>query len=124
MPIIGGMVDPNRVMEKVPAYGTWQSNRPVSSTYTFTGPTTGTNNVATAPYAVTIPAGTRVVDPIVFTPDSGGGGGTFTPSTVRLTDVDRVGTFTYTLVGTGSKTISVTNDRGLTNPASIVTVIS
>ena len=122
MPIIGGMVDPNRVMEKVPRYDSWQSNRHDASNYTLSGPTTGSNGVATAPFSVTVPAGLRLTKPMVVTPAASGG--TFTPSTVRLTDNDRTATFTYTLVGTGSKTISVTNDAGLTDPTSIVCVIS
>lgn len=124
MPIIGGMVDPNKVMEAVPRYEHWQSNRPYAATYTYTGPTTGSNGVATAPFTVTIPAGTNISEPVTITPDSGGGGGTFTPTTVRLTDADRQASFTYTLSGTGAKTIGVTNNRGLTNPASIVCTIS
>lgn len=116
------MVDPNRVMEKVAPYGDWRQHRPAASQYGMTGPTTGSNGVATAPFVISIPPGTVIPLPVTITPSTAGG--TFTPTTVRLTDVDRSASFTYTLSGTGAKTISVTNDRGLTDPASIVCTIS
>lgn len=55
------------------------------------------------------------------TPSDGGAGGTFTPTTVALaadssTDTK---TFTYTPTSDGTVTISVTNNRSLTNPSSI-----
>jgi len=120
----GGMVDPNKVMEKVANYDQWNPHRPNVTGYTYTGPTTGSNGSATAPFFVTIPAGIKIPLPVTFTPSSGGGGGSFTPTSIRLTDVDRQASFTYTLVGTGSKTISVTNDGGLTDQPGIVCVIS
>ena len=122
MPIIGGMVDPSHGMEAVPSYDAWQSNRPNAATYNFTGPTTGSNGVATAPFVVALPTGARVPVPVTITPSTSGG--TFAPTTARLTDVDRSATFTYTLVGTGAKTIAVANDAGLTNPSSIICTIS
>lgn len=122
MPIIGGMVNPNAVMEKVPSYDAWQPNRPNATQYNFSGPSTGSNGVATAPFIVSLPNGQALPNPVVITPSTSGG--TFTPTSVRLTDSDRQATFTYTLVGTGAKTISVTNDRGLVDPASIVCTIS
>ncbi len=122
MPIIGGMVDPNKVMEAVPRYEHWQSNRPFASTYNFSGPSTGSNGVATAPFTVRIPDGVNISTPVTITPSTAGG--TFTPTTVRLTDADRAATFTYTLSGTGAKTIAVTNNQGLSDPASIVCTIS
>lgn len=123
MPIIGGMVDPNKGMEAVPPYLAWATNKSVASSYNFAGPSTGSNGVATAAFVVNIPAGTQIPNPVTVTP-ADASSGTFTPTTVRLTDVDRTGTFTYTFVGTGAKTISVTNNQGLTNPASIVCTIS
>jgi hypothetical protein len=122
MPIIGGMVNPNAVMEKVPSYDAWQSNRDNATQYTMTGPSTGSNGVATAPFVISLPAGVALPVPVIITPSTSGG--TFTPTTVRLTDVDRQASFTYTLSGTGAKTIAVANDRGLANPASIVCTIS
>ena len=116
------MVNPNSVMEKVPSYDAWQSNRANASQYNMSGPTTGSNGVATAPFIISLPAGVALPLPVTITPSTAGG--TFTPTTVRLTDSDRQASFTYTLSGTGAKTISVTNDRGLTDPASIVCTIS
>ena len=123
MPFIFGMVDPTKGMQKVVPYDQMVAQRPNVSNYTFTGPSTGSNGVATAPFQVQLPVGVSLPQPVTITP-ADASSGTFTPTTVRLTDVDRAATFTYTFVGTGAKTISVTNDRGLTNPASIVCTIS
>lgn len=116
------MVNPLSGMEPVPPYTAWNSNRAPASTYNFTGPTTGSNGVATAPFVVSLPVGVQLPNPVTITPSTSGG--TFTPTTVRLTDVDRTATFTYTLVGTGAKVIAVANDQGLTNPSSITCTIS
>ena len=60
-----------------------------------------------------------VVGTVTVTPSDGGGGGTFTPTTVALTTLAPSDTFTYTPASTGTKTISVTNDGGLTDPANL-----
>ena len=56
----------------------------------------------------------------VVTPSDGGAGGTFTPTTVTLAaGTNTSATFTYTASATGTKSISVTNNGSLTNPAAL-----
>lgn len=81
------------------------------------GPSAGTTTVASEPFTVSIAgpiAGTAVV-----TPSDGGGGGTFTPTTVSLSSGTRTATFTYTAGSVGTKTISATNNGGHTNPSNL-----
>jgi hypothetical protein len=61
---------------------------------------------------------------VTVTPSAGGGGGTFTPTTVALTTVSPSQSFTYTPVSVGAKTISVTDDAGLTDPAPITYTVT
>lgn len=84
---------------------------------TLTGPTSGTNGVASTDF--TVGADGTITGDVVVTPSDGGDGGTFTPTTVTINSGSPTGTFTYTPASTGTKTISVTNDGGLTNPSSI-----
>ena len=119
-----GMADPNKGMEPVVPYVSQVANRFPATNLLLSGPTTGSNGVATAPFTVSLPVGVSLLSDLTVTPSDAAGGGTFTPTTVRLSDYDRSKTFTYTLAGTGSKTISIANNQGLTNPSSIVCVIS
>ena len=66
----------------------------------------------------TVSAGSIASDTIV-TPSDSGAGGTFLPTSVTLTSGTLSRTFKYTASSAGSKSISVTNDGGLTNPAPI-----
>jgi len=84
---------------------------------TMTGPTSGAVGVASTNF--TIGANGTITGTRVVTPSDGGGGGTFTPSTVSISAATPTATFTYTPASAGAKTISVTNDGGLTNPANI-----
>lgn len=83
---------------------------------TLSGPTTGTLGNASTNF--TIGSNGSVTGSVVVTPSDSGAGGTFTPTTVTLTTTS-TGTFTYTPSSTGTKTISVTNNGGLTNPSTI-----
>jgi hypothetical protein len=87
-----------------------------ATTYTFTGPTTGVVNAASTNFTVT-PDGEA--SGITVTPASDGTG-TFTPSSVTFSGSDAA-TFTYTPTSTSGSphTISVSDDGGLTDPASI-----
>jgi hypothetical protein len=91
----------------------------IATTYVYSGPTSGATAVASAPFTVHLLSGQTVPAPVTVTPHDGGGGGTFTPSTVSLTTAAPSATFTYTPGSTGAKTISVTNGGGLTDPASL-----
>jgi hypothetical protein len=93
----------------------------VAYTYTLTGPTTGTVSVASTNFTVALAAGVTVSGTVTITPHDAGTGaaGTFTPSTVGLTNAAPSATFTYTPASTGIKTISTTNSGTLTDPASL-----
>lgn len=128
MPQIGGMVDPNKAMEKVSPYSIlkYRSERPAAFSYLFTGPSTGANGVASTPFTVSLKDGEGTLPFIVTPADSGtGNAGVFTPASVRISDTTRSVTFTYTPGSTGVKTISVTNtlESGTgtiaTNPSSL-----
>lgn len=90
---------------------------PAVTTLSLTGPGSGSVNVASAGFTVSVSG--PVTGDIVVTPGSGGGGGTFAPATVTLTATAPVATFVYTPTTAGSKTIGVTNNQGLANPASV-----
>ncbi len=84
---------------------------------TLTGPTSGT--VSTASSAFTVGANGSITGTVTVTPSDGGAGGSFSPTTVGISAGSPTGTFTYTPTSTGARTISVTNNGGLTNPATI-----
>jgi hypothetical protein len=94
----------------------------LASAVTLTGPTSGLNGAASTNFTVG-GNGTFSTSTIV-TPSDGGQGGTFTPTTVTLSSGTPTATFTYTPASNGTKTISVTNDAGLTNPSSISYVVT
>lgn len=92
---------------------------PTTDTYTLSGPASGSVGTPSTDFTVALPAGAAVFGSVTITPDDGGAGGTFTPVTVDLSTGAPSATFTYTAVSSGDKTISVTNDGGLTNPGSL-----
>jgi hypothetical protein len=94
---------------------------PSATTYTLTGPSSGTVNIASPSFTVT-PDG--LATGIVITPHSTGAG-TFSPTSVTLSG-SSAATFTYTPTSTtGSPhTISTTNSGTLTNPASLSYVVN
>lgn len=93
-----------------------------ATSITLTGPTTCTVGVASSNFS--IGANGAITGTVVVTPSDGGGGGTFTPTTVSISSGTPTGTFTYTPASAGTKTISVTNNGSLTNPSSISLVAS
>lgn len=84
---------------------------------TMTGPTSGT--VGSPSTNFTVGANGTITGTVVVTPSDGGAGGTFTPTTVSISSGTPTATFTYTPSSAGAKTISVTNNGGLTNPSNI-----
>lgn len=84
---------------------------------TASGPGGGTVLVASTNF--TVGANGTITGTVVVTPSDGGGGGTFTPTTVSISSGSPVATFTYTPSTAGAKTISFTNNGGLTNPANL-----
>jgi hypothetical protein len=91
----------------------------VASTYTLAGPSSGAPSVPSTNFTVALPAGGVVLATVTVTPHDGGSGGTFTPTTVGLTTAAPSATFTYTPASVGTKTISVTNNGGLTDPGNL-----
>jgi hypothetical protein len=98
----------------------------VATTYTLTGPSSGLVSVASTNFTVALPAGGVLLATVTVTPhESGiGTGGTFTPTTVNLTTGAPSATFTFTPGSSGTKTISATNNGGLTDPANLTYTVS
>jgi hypothetical protein len=90
-----------------------------ATTYFLTGPATGSVGAASTPFTVQLPPSATVPAPVTVTPHDGGAGGTFTPTSKVLTTTSPSATFTYTPASYGAKTISTTNNGGLTDPASV-----
>lgn len=89
------------------------------SSYTVTGPSTGTVGVAST-FTLTIQGGATGTGMEVITPSDSGNGGVFTPSSVTIANGFTSATFTYSAASSGAKTISVTNNQtGWTNPANL-----
>lgn len=84
---------------------------------TMTGPSSGL--VGTSSTNFTVGANGTITGTIIVTPSDSGGGGTFTPTTVSISSGTPTATFTYTAGTAGAKTVSVTNNGGLTNPGNI-----
>jgi hypothetical protein len=81
----------------------------------MTGPATATKGVP-----VYLTAGeTFLSKATVVTPSDGGAGGSFLPSTATLTAGNASATFAYTPATTGSIAISLANNQGIPNPASL-----
>jgi hypothetical protein len=87
------------------------------SSLSLTGPDSGAVNVASSSFTVSV-SGPVTAD-IVVTPGSSGGGGVFAPPSVTLTAGAPSATFVYTPATTGTKSIGVTNNQGIANPASL-----
>lgn len=89
---------------------------------TMTGSTSGTNGVASSNF--TIAANGAITGAVIVTPSDAANGGTFSPTSVSISTALPTATFTYTPASTGAKTISVTNNGGLTNPSNITYTVS
>jgi lysophospholipase L1-like esterase len=90
----------------------------VATAYTLTGPSGGSVGSPSTDFTITITGGTT--GSTIFTPSDSGDGGTFTPTTVTIAaGVNGTGTFTYTPATAGAKSISTSDNGGLTDPAPI-----
>jgi hypothetical protein len=87
-----------------------------ATTYTLTGPSSGTVNVSSTDFTV-VPVGGVFTGTI--TPSDGGEGGTFSPASLTWSATSDAKTFTYTPTTVGARTIATTNSGGLANPAGI-----
>lgn len=83
----------------------------------LSGPSSGSVGAPSSNF--TVSANGAITGTVTVTPSDSGGGGTFIPTSVGINTASPTATFTYTPASTGVKTVSVTNDGGLTNPSSI-----
>jgi hypothetical protein len=93
---------------------------PSATTYAFTGPTSGNVNSVSANFTVTpdnLYTGT-------ITPSDGGAGGTFTPTILTFSGSSAAQIFTYTPSTSGTKTISVSSNPILTDPANLTYTVA
>ncbi len=88
-----------------------------ATTTTLSGPSSGTTGVASTNF--TVGANGTITGTVTVTPGDAGNGGTFTPTTVAISSGTPTATFTYTPASTGVKTISISDDGGLTDATSI-----
>jgi hypothetical protein len=89
---------------------------------TMTGPSTGV--VGSPSTNFTVGANGTISGSHVVTPSDGGGGGTFTPTSVTISSGTPTQTFTYTPASSGAKTISATDAGGYTAPSSLTYTVS
>ena len=90
-----------------------------ATTLSITGPTFCRAPSESSPFTVT-PNG-AIVGTVIVTPTDGSGG-VFTPNTLTLNSAASTGSFTYVSATIGNKSITITNNGGLTNPAAIIVV--
>lgn len=90
---------------------------PAATATTLSGPSSGTTGVASTNF--TVGANGTITGTVTVTPSDAGNGGTFTPTTVAISSGTPTATFTYTPASTGSKTISISDDGGLTDATSL-----
>jgi hypothetical protein len=92
---------------------------PASATsYTLTAPSPSEGQVGVASGNFIVQCDSSPASPVTITPNDGGNGGTFSPSSLLVSD-SSTHAFTYTAASFGIKTISCTNNGGLTNPVSV-----
>lgn len=80
---------------------------------TLSGPSSGTVSVASTNF--TVGANGTITGTVTVTPSDAADGGTFTPTSVAISSGTPTATFTYTPASTGAKTISISDDGGLTD---------
>lgn len=81
----------------------------------ISGPSSGAVSVASTNF--TVAANGALSSSVTVTPSDSSGGGTFTPSSLLLSSGSTSGTFTYTPASTGTKSITLSNNGGLSNPS-------
>lgn len=86
---------------------------------TLAGPTSGIVSLVSSNYSVSLSPTGGTATSVVVTPSDSGGGGTFSPTSLTLSTASPSGAFTYTPASTGAKSISITNNASLTNPAAL-----
>lgn len=100
-----------------PSNITYTASAAAATAVTLSGPSSGTVLVASSNF--TVGANGAITGTVVVTPSDSGDGGTFTPTTVSISSGSPTGTFTYTPATTGVKSISTSDNGGLTDPTPI-----
>ena len=129
----GGLLDSNapitpagsNTLNATSASGVWTAIMasfapPLATTYTFTGPSSGTVNQASANFTVS-PNGSYA-GTITLTPT--GTASTGLSATTLTFNGDTPQTFTITPTVTGSITLTPTNNKSLSNPANLTYVVN
>ena len=93
-------------------------SRMLLSTYYLTGPGSGEVARASSNFTVALD-GATISGTVRVTPAASNSDGAFSPAYVDLTNTIRSGTFTYTPSKWSARTISTTNNGGLTNPSGV-----
>lgn len=89
---------------------------------TLTGPSGGVNGVASTNF--TVGANGAITGTVTVTPSDSSGGGTFSPTSVAINSGTPTATFTYTPGSVGTKTISISDDGGLTDATPLSYVVT
>jgi len=100
------------------ATATFLGTAAAATTYTLSGPTSLTQNVASTYTVALYPNGATATSTVV-TPAVSGVSGTFSPTTVTISTATPSATFTFTPTTGGAGTLSTTNNNSLTDPSSI-----
>lgn len=101
-------------------YSTTPAPPAVATAITMSGPSSGVVSEASSSFTIGVsPIGGTLSGTVTVTPSDGAAGGTFSPTSLALTTASPSGTFTYTPATQGAKTISVTNNGGLSSPSNI-----
>jgi hypothetical protein len=89
-----------------------------ATTYTLAGPASGPTGLASSSFTVT--ASGSLSSAVTVTPASSVAGDTFSPATVTLAAGSNTSaTFTLTSASAGARSVSTTNNGGLTDPATL-----
>lgn len=91
-----------------------------ASAVTLTGPTTARAGVISGNFTAALNG--AVDTTVVVTPNDGGAGGTFSPTTVSLTTAAPSAIFAYTGVTAGAKTITINNNGSLPSSTATITL--
>lgn len=82
---------------------------------TLSGPSSG--SVGSASTNFTVGANGAITGTVTVTPSDGGNGGTFSPTSVNISNGTPTAAFTYTAGSSGTKTISISDNGSLTDAA-------
>lgn len=104
--------------------GAWRTYG-AATAVTMSAPSGGPQLVASANFTIGADGSITGTVTVTVTPSDGGAGGTFTPTSVAISSGTPTATFTYTPpAGSATRTISVTNNGGLTNPTAVGYVVN